>query len=320
MDDDQSSVTAQRIRVREMLERVHADVASVTEGSVSTVYPALAEADPAHFGIAVAQGDGQVTEVGDSRHPFTIMSCAKPFVFALAAQARGLNALREGVGVNATGLPFNSLAAVERDPRSRTNPMVNSGALLTAGLLPGTSAHDQWSAAVQGLSRFAGRELMVREDVYVSATASNHRNRALAYLLADRGALRGDPMEVTDLYTRISCVEVTAVDLAIMGATLALGGTNPVTGIRVVDADIARATTVVMAIAGLYETTGDWLIDVGLPGKSGIGGGIVTVSPARGGLGTFSPPLDAAGNSVRGQLVARRLARDIGLDIFATSQ
>lgn len=303
-----------------MLDRVHADVADVTEGAVSTVYPALAEADPELFGVAVAQGDGHVTEVGDARHPFTIMSCAKPFVFAIAAQARGLDVLREDVGVNATGLPFNSLAAVERDPRSRTNPMVNSGALLTAGLLPGRTVHEQWSAAIQGLSRFAGRDLDVHGGVFASATASNRRNRALAYLLADRGALQGDPMDVTDLYTRISCVVVTAVDLAIMGATLALGGTNPVTGIRVVNADIARATTVVMAIAGLYETTGDWLIDVGLPGKSGIGGGIVTVSPARGGLGTFSPPLDAAGNSVRGQLVAQRLARDIGLDIFATSQ
>ncbi len=153
--------------------------------------------------------------------------------------------------------------------------------------------------------------------MYASASASNHRNRALALLLTDRQALAGDPEVVTDLYTRTSCLEVTAADLAVMGATLAAGGVNPVTGVRVVSPDVARATIAVMAVAGLYETTGDWLLDVGLPGKSGIGGGMVTVSPGKGGLGTFAPPLDAAGNSVKGQLVAQRLARELGLDIFA---
>ena len=147
-------------------------------------------------------------------------------------------------------------------------------------------------------------------------SASNRRDRSLALLLTDRGALHGDPEVVTDLYTRTSCLEVTAADRAVMGATLASGGVNPVTGDRVVDADVARATIVVIAIAGLYETTGDWLLDVGLPGKSGIGGGIVTVTPGKGGLGTFAPPLDAAGNSVKGQLVAQQLATDLDLDIF----
>ena len=221
------------------------------------------------------------------------------------------------IGVNATGLPFNSLAAVERDPSSRTNPMVNAGALVSTSLLPGDTVDSRWRAVAAGLSAFAGRSLRVHDVMYASACESNHRNRSLALLLADRNALDGDPMEVTDLYTRTSCLEVTAADLAVMGATLAAGGVNPVTGQRVVDAEVARATTAVMAIAGLYETSGDWLLDVGLPGKSGIGGGIVTVSPGKGGLGTFAPPLDVAGNSVRGQLVARRLAGELGLDIFA---
>jgi glutaminase len=307
-------------RIQLLLDRVHLDVSDVVDGTVSTVYPALEEVDPHLFGIAVAGIDGRVLEVGDSRHAFTIMSCAKPFVFALVCQARGLDEARRRIGVNATGLPFNSLAAVERDPSSRTNPMVNSGALMSTGLLPGDSADQQWQVAVAGLSGFAGRALTVHDEMYASASASNLRNRALALLLADRGALDGDPATVTDIYTRTSCLEVTAADLAVMGATLAAGGVNPVTGARIVDPDIARATTAVMAVAGLYETSGDWLLDVGLPGKSGIGGGIVTVSPGRGGLGTFAPPLDDAGNSVKGQLVARQLARDLGLDVFAATR
>ncbi len=305
-------------RVQDLVENAHREASSVTSGVVSSVYPALAEADPGLFGIAVVGTAGQISETGDSRHAFTIMSCAKPFVFSLVCQAHGIDVVRARIGVNATGLPFNSLAAVEKDPSSRTNPMVNAGALMSTGLLPGDSVDERWDAVVSGLSAFAGRTLAVHDATYASASASNHRNRALAMLLADRDALDADPEEVTDLYTRTSCLEVSAVDLAVMGASLAAGGVNPLTGARVVDADIARATIAVMAIAGLYETTGDWLVDVGLPGKSGIGGGIVTVSPGRGGLGTFAPPLDEAGNSVRGQLVARRLARELGLDIFAS--
>jgi glutaminase len=304
-------------RVQQLLHRTYLELSDVTSGTVSSVYPALAEADPHLFGIAVAGVGGQVIEVGDSRHAFTIMSCAKPFVFALVCQARGVDEVRGRVGINATGLPFNSLAAVERDPASRTNPMVNSGALVSTSLLPGDSVDARWEGAVSGLSGFAGRTLEVHAGMYSSASASNHRNRALALLLADRKALNQDPEEVTDLYTRTSCLEVSAADLAVMGATLAAGGVNPATGARIVSADVARATIAVMAVAGLYETSGDWLLDVGLPGKSGIGGGILTVSPGKGGLGTFAPPLDAAGNSVKGQLVAHQLARDLDLDIFA---
>lgn len=306
------------LRVRRLLDRAHRDVREVRSGSVSTVYPALAVTDADLFGIAVADMHGQISEVGDSRAAFTIMSCAKPFVFALVCQAHGLAEARQRIGVNATGLAFNSLSALERDPSSRTNPMVNSGALVTTSLLPGDTADERWQAVVAGLSHFAGRTLEVNDAIY--ASASNDRNRALALLLAERGALQGDPDEVTDLYTRTCCLDVTAVDLAVMGATLAAGGAHPVTGERVVNAEVARATVAVMAIAGLYETTGDWLLDVGLPGKSGIGGGIVTVSPGKGGLGTFAPPLDPAGNSVRGQLVAKQLAGDLELDLFSPSK
>ena len=156
------------------------------------------------------------------------------------------------------------------------------------------------------------------DDVYRSASETNMRNRGIAFLLRARGRIYGDPMEALELYTRQSCLRVTATDLAVMGATLADGGVNPITGVQVVDASTCRHTLAVMTIAGLYETSGSWLYDVGLPGKSGIGGGIVTVSPGKGGLGTFAPPLDEAGNSVKGQLVAKYLSQRLGMDLFVS--
>jgi glutaminase len=168
------------------------------------------------------------------------------------------------------------------------------------------------------LSRFAGRTLSLNDDVYRSASQTNHRNQGIARLLESFGRIYGDPAEATDLYTRQCSLNVTAKDLAVMGATLADGGVNPLTQARVVDPEVCHYTLAVMATAGLYETSGDWLYDVGMPGKSGIGGGIVTVSPGKGGLGTFAPPLDAAGNSVKGQLVARYLAERLGMDLFVS--
>jgi glutaminase len=303
--------------MQQMLNGARRDHGNSTSGTVSTVYPALGAVDPGLFGIAVAEVGGQVTEVGDARVPFALMSCAKPFVFALVCQETGLQQVRETVGVNATGLPFNSASAVERDPYSRTNPMVNAGALVAIGMVLGASVDEQWTRITGVLSGFAGRRLDIDDLMYASVSKSNHRNRALANLLFDRGALAGDPDQATELYTRVSCLEVTARDLSVMGATLANRGVNPVTGVPVVDAEVARASVAVMATAGLYETTGDWLMDVGLPAKSGIGGGIFTVAPGKLGLGSYAPRLDPAGNSVNGQLVAQQLSRDLELDIFA---
>lgn len=288
-------------------------------GAVSTVYPALSAVDPDRFGVCVAGVGGSLHEAGDSRSPFPVMSVAKPFVFALVCQEIGIDPVRQLVGVNATGLPFDSVAAIEREPAGRTNPMVNAGAIATTSLVPGASTRARWRFVADGLSRFAGRALPLIEDVLASASDTNHRNRALAALLRSRGALVGDAAEAVDLYTRQSCLAVTAVDLAVMAATLADGGVNPLTGERVVAPDVARVTLAVMAVAGLYETSGDWLVDVGVPGKSGIGGGIATVSPGKGGLGTWSPRLDAAGNSVRGQRAAGFLARRLGLDLLAST-
>ena len=288
-----------------------------TDGSLSSVYPALARVSPELFGVCVAGVSGDVFAIGDAEVEFTLMSVAKPFVFALVAQVVGSEELRTRVGVNATGLAFNSLEAVERTD-GRTNPMVNPGAIATTSLVPGATVEAKWRFVRDGLSRFAGRTLAIDDDIYVSASETNHRNRELASVLRQYGRIYSDPTDALDLYTRQSSLNVTARDVALMGATLADGGVNPLTGERVIDDEICRHTLAVMVTAGLYETSGDWMYDIGLPGKSGIGGGIVTVSPGKGALGTFAPLLDEAGNSVKGQLVARFLSRRLGLDLFVS--
>jgi len=288
--------------IRRLVEEAYRRYLPVRDGAVSSVYPALGTADPSHFGVVVAGVAGETHGAGDSTVPFSI----------------GVDDVQTRIGVNATGLPFNSLTAVERQPDGRTNPMVNSGAIATVGLIGGGSVEQRWEHIEGGLSGFAGRPLAIDQDLYRSAAASNHRNRAIAQLLHSLGALESDPDDTVELYTRQSCMSVTAVDLAIMGATLADGGVNPHTGERVVDLPTCRATLSTMIIAGMYETSGDWLYAIGLPGKSGIGGGMVTVSPGKGALGTFSPPLDSAGNSVRGRLCAAYLSQTLGLDILAS--
>ncbi len=288
------------------------------DGQNSQVYPALARVPRDLFGICIVGVSGRVFSAGDHEHPFTIMSVSKPFLFALVCEALGVEAVRDKVGVNATGFAFNSLAGVERDPQGRTNPMVNSGAIATTSLVPGASLEDRWRFIHDGLSRFAGRTLPLNDEVYASASETNFRNQSIARLLQSYGRVYLDPAQAVDLYTKQCSLDVTAKDLAVMGATLADGGVNPITRERVVDAAVCHYALAVMATAGLYETSGDWLFDIGLPGKSGIGGGIVTVSPGKGGLGTFAPPLDAAGNSVKGQLVAKFLSERLGMDLFVS--
>ena len=288
-------------------------------GANSDVYPALTEVPSNLFGLCVVGTTGNSHAAGDADVEFSIMSVAKPFVFALVCDVLGPDEVRERVGVNATGLPFNSVEAIERQGDGRTNPMVNPGAIATTSLVPGATAAARWQGILDGLSRFAGRQLALDAEIYASASATNHRNREIVGMLDRYGRIIGDPADALDLYTRQSSLRVTARDLAVMGATLADGGVNPLTGEGVVDAASARCALVVMSTAGLYETSGDWLYDIGLPGKSGIGGGVVTVSPGKGGLGTFSPRLDQAGNSVRGQLAARFLSRQLGLDLFRSA-
>jgi glutaminase len=290
--------------VRALVVEAHAQIATNTDGKNSDVYPALARVREDLFGVCVVAANGNVFSAGDSEYEFSIMSVSKPFLFALVCQE--------------IGVAFNSLAAIERSLDGRTNPMVNSGAIATTSLVPGASLADRWKFIHEGLSKFAGRTLPLNDEVYASATETNFRNQSIARLLQSVGRIYLDPAQATDLYTKQCSLNVSAKDLAVMGATLADGGVNPITKQRVVDASVCHYALAVMAIAGLYETSGDWLYDIGLPGKSGIGGGIVTVSPGKGGLGTFAPPLDAAGNSVKGQLVAKFLSQRLGMDLFVS--
>ena len=306
-------------QVSALVAEAYARYKDTTEGEVSQVYPALARVPRDLFGICVVGASGNVYEVGDTDYPFSIMSVSKPFVFALVCQELGWDAMRARVGANSTGLPFNSLAAVEWSGDGRTNPMVNAGAIATTSLVPGDTAEAKWRFIHDGLSRFAGRQLPLNDEVYASASETNFRNRGIVQLLHSRGRVYCDPAEAVDLYTKQCSLNVSAKDLAVMGATLADGGVNPLTKERVVDASVCHYALAVMATAGLYETSGDWLYEIGLPGKSGIGGGIVTVSPGKGGLGTFAPPLDSAGNSVKGQLVARFLSQRLGMDLFVST-
>ena len=305
-------------KVRALVDEAYERYKSVSEGENSSVYPALARVPSELFGVCVVGTTGNVYAVGDAEHEFTIMSVSKPFVFALVCEAIGHDEARRRLGVNATGLPFNSLGAIEQSGDGRTNPMVNSGAIATTSLVPGTTLEAKWQFIHEGLSRFAGRTLPLNDEVYASATATNFRNQGIARLLESYGRIYMDPAEATDLYTRQCSLNVSARDLAVMGATLADGGLNPLTKERVVDPMVCHYALAVMTTAGLYETSGDWLYDIGLPGKSGIGGGIVTVSPGKGGLGTFAPPLDSAGNSVKGQLVAKFLSQSLGMDLLVS--
>lgn len=306
-------------QVSALVSEAYEQFKAVTDGRNSQVYPALARVSSELFGICIVGTDGATYAVGDADHEFSIMSVSKPFVFAHVCQILGAKATREKLGVNATGLAFNSLAAIEQSGDGRTNPMVNSGAIATTSLVPGKTRDEKWKFIHDGLSRFAGRTLALNEEVYASASETNFRNQSIARLLQSFGRVYIDPAEATELYTRQCSLNVSAKDLAVMGATLADGGVNPITKERVVDPMVCHFTLAVMTTAGLYETSGDWLYDIGLPGKSGIGGGIVTVSPGKGGLGTFAPPLDQAGNSVKGQRVAEYLSQRLGMDLFVST-
>jgi glutaminase len=305
-------------RVSALVKDAYERFKSNTDGENSKVYPALARVPSDLFGICVVGTSGNVYAAGAAEHEFTIMSVSKPFLFALVCEATGVQAVREKVGVNATGLAFNSLEGIERNSDGRTNPMVNSGAIATTSLVPGPNLVAKWKFIHDGLSRFAGRTLPLNDEVYVSASETNYRNQSIARLLQSYGRIYMDPAEAVDLYTKQCSLNVSARDLAVMGATLADGGMNPIAKEHVVDAAVCHYALAVMATAGLYETSGDWLFDIGLPGKSGIGGGIVTVSPGKGGLGTFAPPLDRAGNSVKGQLVSAFLSQELGMDLFVS--
>ena len=305
-------------RVAELMAQVHERYAGLDKGAVADYIPILAAANPKWFGLALVGVNGGAHAVGDADIQFSIQSISKAFVFALVCEAIGHEAVHARVGVNNTGLSFNSVIAVELNDGSPMNPMVNAGAIATTALMPGATAEEQWENIRAGLSRFAARPLEMDAAVYRSEALTNQRNQAIARLLQSYGRLDADSLEIVDIYTRQCAIAVTATDLAVMGATLANGGVNPITGEQVVSADVCRDTLAVLASCGLYERSGEWLFGIGLPAKSGVSGGILAIAPGKGALASFSPPLDSAGNSIRGQRACAYLSRALGLNLFAS--
>lgn len=301
-----------------LLAQAYEHAARHHEGAVADYIPILATADPEAFGLCIADVEGGLHELGDTRTPFSIQSISKAFVYALLCDTLGHERVLEVVGVNNTGLAFNSVVAIELNDGHPMNPMVNAGALAATALMPGDTSDEQWGAVRDGMSRFAGRALDVDDEVYRSEAATNHRNRAIAQLLESYGRIGRDPLGVVDVYTRQCALRVDARDLAVMGATLADGGVNPISGERVVSAEVCRDTLAVLAASGLYERSGEWLFEIGLPGKSGVAGGLVTMAPGKVGIGAYAPRLDSAGNSVRGQIATAHLSRALGLNVFAS--
>ena len=273
----------------------------VREGSNADYIPALAKVNPNLFGIALVTVDGRVYTVGDVKTEVSIQSISKVFTMARVFQERGEAALRDNVGVDATGQPFNSIVAIEQYKGAEMNPLVNAGAIATTSMMGGRDAQEQWNNIIGTMSAFAGRVLKVNEEVYRSEAATNQRNQAIGELMFAYGHIKENPQQAVDLYTRQCSISVNAVDLATMAATLANGGTNPVTKNAVIDARHVPAVLAVMATAGLYDDSGKWLFATGLPAKSGVGGGLIAVVPGKFGIAVISPPLDKAGNSVRGQ-------------------
>jgi glutaminase len=298
--------------IQDYLDRLHRELAGVHEGQVATYIPELAKADPAAFGIVIATVDGRVYEVGASRQRFTIQSISKPLVYGVALEDRGLARVRQAVGVEPSGEAFNSIS-LEPGTGRPMNPMINAGAIATSSLVAGDTRAARLARVLGAISAYAGRALDIDEAVFESERATGHRNRAIGHLLRNYDIVGDDPDDALDLYFRQCSVRIDCRDLALIGATLANGGTHPLTGVQALRAEFLGPVLSVMTTCGVYDFTGEWIDRVGLPAKSGVGGGIVAVLPGQLGIGVFSPPLDERGNSVRGVRACEAISRDLGL-------
>jgi glutaminase len=283
------------------LQAAYAKYQTLQEGKNADYIPALAKVDPNIFGIVLVTVDGKVYSVGDITSEVSIQSISKVFTMARVIQDQGPDAILNNMGVDATGQVFNSIVAVEQYRGSEMNPMVNPGAITATSMVQGATAGEVWDKIIATYNNYAGRPLSVLEDVYKSEAETNQRNQAIAMLMYAYGHIKDKPLQACDVYTKGCSVGVNAKDLAMMAATLANGGTNPVTGKSVLNPEYVPKVLAVMATAGLYDDSGKWLYATGLPAKSGVGGGIIAVAPGKFGIAAISPPLDAAGNSVRAQ-------------------
>jgi len=305
-------------RIAAAVTAAHARHQQNRRGKNAGYIPALAEVDPQLFGVCVVTVHGQTFSAGDARCQFALESISKVFTAALAMEQVGPRAFHRKVGANPTGAAFNSVLALELHNDKPMSPMVNAGAMTATSLVSATDAEDRWRQILQIQSDFAGHSISLSEQITASERATNFHNRAIAWLLFCGGYMYCDPMEACDVYTLQCSTLVTAVDLAIMGATLANGGINPVTAKRVIARANVSHVLAEMTMEGLYTSSGDWAYTVGLPAKSGVGGGLVAVSPGKMAIAAYSPPLDTAGNSVRAQAAVTQIAHTLELGLFNT--
>jgi glutaminase len=286
------------------------------DGKNADYIPALAKVDPKIFGLALVTVDGRVYTAGDMKSEVSIQSISKVFTLALVMEQMGPDAIEKNVGVDATGQPFNSIVAIEQYRGAEMNPLVNPGAIATTSMVKGANRDAIWRSILSYYGDFAGRPLMVNQEVFKSEADTNQRNQALASLMYAYGHIKENPAQATDIYTEQCSISVNARDLAIMAATLANGGKNPVTGKVVMKQENVAEVLSVMATAGLYDDSGKWLYKTGAPAKSGVGGGLIAVIPGKFGIAAIAPPLDQAGNSVKGQLAIEDVIRALGANPY----
>jgi glutaminase len=312
--------------VQTAVDAAYAKFKDLREGKNADYIPALAKVDPNLFGIAVVTADGKVYTAGDVKTEVSIQSISKVFTMAQVIQEQGLESIEKRIGVDATGARFNSIIAVEGvrtvvgSGAPEMNPLVNPGAISATSMVAGGSADAVWNKIIGFHNDAAGRELTVLQDVYKSESDTNQRNQAIGALMLAYGYIKNNWQQAVDLYTRQCSIGVNAKDLAMMAATLAAGGTNPVTAKQVIDAAKVPGVLAVMATAGLYDDSGKWLYHTGLPAKSGVGGGIIAVSPGKFGIAVVSPPLDDAGNSVRAQRAIADISNALGGNPYAVKK
>lgn len=313
------SITAVTSPFRNYLSDLYEKYRNLNDGDVADYIPELALAKPEWFGICVVTQKGQLFEVGDCDRLFTIQSISKAFVFGLALEDNGRDHVSSKVSVEPTGEAFNSIVLDEATNRPY-NPMVNAGAIATADLIKGQTGTERLKRILDMFKRYTGREHDVSMPIFLSEKATGHRNRAMAYLMLNFGMVSDKIDETLDLYFQQCSILVNARDLAMLSATLANGGVNPITQERAIDEQYVQDVISVMLTCGMYDASGEWCYRVGMPAKSGVGGGITAVAPGILGIGTFSPLLDAKGNSARGIKVCETISRDFGLHIFNVAQ
>jgi glutaminase len=314
-----ASLSAQTpAQIQSALDGAHQKFLNLKEGKNADYIPALAKVDPNIYGIALVTTDGKVYTVGDIKSEVSIQSISKVFTMALVMEESGIDAISGNMGVDATGQVFNSIVAVEQYRGSEMNAMVNPGAITATSLVKGSSRDEIWRKILGTYSDFAGRPLGVNQEVFKSESDTNQRNQAIAMLMYAYEHIKSEPLRACDIYTEQCSVSVNAKDLATMAATLANGGKNPVTGKQVVKSENVPEILAVMATAGLYDDSGKWLFQTGLPAKSGVGGGIIAVSPGKFGIAVISPPLDAAGNSVKAQKAIADISNALGGNPYAS--